>query len=437
MIGWDKWQKDFLECKGDKILCTGRQVGKSEVCSADAVEFAVNNPKTKPIVIIAPLEKQAYSLFSKALAYLQNNYPNMICKKKDKPTQTRIKLTNGVEIYCLPVGANGLNIRFLTIGRLYIDEASRVPSEVYTAVQPALLTTGGDTILLSTLNGAIGDFYECWINKDNAYNSFTRISVNSEFVVTNREISETWTEKQRIGAIQKLEQAKARMSQAEYAQEYLAIAMLDMSRFFKDELIEKCCVLQRRGGISPNKKYYLGCDVAAMGEDDSTIEIVEKVSKDRIEQVENLIESRVYTTQTSEKIIFLQDLYKFKAIGIDDNGVGFGVFSECMTNNKTKAITHSMNNEKRLLDEDGEKSKRLFKVEMYFRMLAWMEQGKIKLLDDKEVIESLKSIQFKLELKPGEATRHVISGNYSHVVEGLIRSIWLAIEDDSLDLWIR
>jgi hypothetical protein len=401
------------------------------------VEYAIANPKTKPIVIIAPLEKQAYSLFSKALAYLQAKYPHMICKKKDKPTQTRIKLTSGVEIYCLPVGANGLNIRFLTIGRLYIDEASRVPSEVYTAVQPALLTTGGDTILLSTLNGAVGDFYECWINKDNAYNSFSRISVNSEEVVKNREICATWTEKQREGAIQKLEQAKSRMSQAQYAQEYLGVAMLNMKRFFPDELIEKCCILKRRGNVFPSRKYYLGCDVAALGEDDTTIEIVEKLSKDRIEQVDSIVDQRVYTTQTSEKIIFLHEKYRFKAIGIDDNGVGFGVFSECLRDRTTKGITRSMNNEKRLLDEDGERSKHLFKTEMYFRMLAWLEQGKIKLLDDQEVIESLKSIQFDLVMKPGEPTRHVISGNFSHIVEGLIRAIWLAIEDESLELWVR
>lgn len=437
MIKYDPWQADFLACKGDKILCTGRQVGKSEVCAADAVEYAVNNPKSKPIVMIAPLEKQAYALFSKALAYLQAHYPNLICKKKDKPTQTRIKLVTGVEIYCLPVGANGLNIRFLTIGRLYMDEASRVPEEVFVAVQPALLTTGGDTILLSTLNGAQGTFYDCWINKDDAYKSFTRFAVNTEDVVNNREICATWTEKQRAGAIEKLEQAKSRMSQAEYGQEYLGIAMLNMSRFFSDELIEKTCVLERRGFVAQDRKYYLGCDVSAMGEDETVVSIVEKSEGEIINQVESIITQRVYTTQTSENIVFLHDKYRFKGIGIDDNGVGFGVFSELLREKSTKRVTVSLNNESRELDDEGEKSKRILKEEMYFRLLAWMEKGRIKLLNDKEIKESLKSIQFKLELKPGQPTRHVISGNYSHCAESIIRAVWLAIEDKTLDLWVR
>jgi len=37
--------------------------------------------------------------------------------------------------------------------------------------------------------------------------------------------------------------------------------MLDMSRFFSNELIEKCCILERRGTVVSGRKYYLGCDV--------------------------------------------------------------------------------------------------------------------------------------------------------------------------------
>ena len=52
-IQLDKWQKDFLETKGDKILCTGRQVGKSTIISQDAGEYAVHNSKKVIMIVMA------------------------------------------------------------------------------------------------------------------------------------------------------------------------------------------------------------------------------------------------------------------------------------------------------------------------------------------------------------------------------------------------
>lgn len=433
MINLDPWQKEFLATIGDKILCTGRQVGKSEVCSIDASEYAVNHPGSKPIVIVAPLEKQAFALFSKTLNYLEERYPNMLCRGKDRPTQSKIKLRNGVEIYCLPVGANGLNIRFLTIGRLYMDEASRIPAEVYTAIQPALLTTGGATILLSTLNGAQGDFYDCWINKDGAYNSFKRFAVNSEEVIENRVISTTWTIEQRESAKIKLSQSKLRMSQAEYAQEYLGIAMLSLGRVFSDELIKKCCVLKREN-ITRGRRLYAGCDVGGVGEDDTTIEIVES-KDDRIKQRENIVMKKVYTTDISQRIKALVVQHDIKRVGVDDGGIGFGVFSELLNMDDTKRKVRALNNSSRPLDAEGEKSKKLLKVEMYMLTLSLMEQGVLTLLDDEELIDSFKSILYDLDIKDRDKTEVRIISTNGHIVEGLIRAVWLAYEDKSLNIW--
>src|SRR3990167_8611144 len=240
----DSWQEKFLETKGDKILCTGRQVGKSVVCSIDAAEYLSKNSKVT-VLMIAPLERQAYALFQKTLAYLVQKYPRMILKGKNKPTLTRVYLNNGSRLFCLPVGTGGLSVRFITVNRLYVDEASRIPEDVWTAVQPALLTTGGDSIYLSSPFGKRGEFYKCWINEDDAYKSFTRFSADSETVVNERTICATWTEQQRDKAIIKLQQAKARMSNREYAQEYLGEFVDSLSNFFPAELIRKCMILPR------------------------------------------------------------------------------------------------------------------------------------------------------------------------------------------------
>jgi len=434
---YDPWQKEFLEHVGDKILCCGRQVGKSEICAKDAGDYAINNPKSKPIVMIAPTERQAYALFEKTLNYLLENFKNWIKMGKERPTQTKITLKSGVRIYCLPVGISGLGIRFLTIGRLYVDEASRIPEDVWTAVTPALLTTGGDTILLSTPFGKKGEFYRTWINKNNAYKSFKRFSIDSEKVVREREICETWTITQREKALIKLEQAKARMSEAMYAQEYMGQFMDSLTQLFPDELLKTTLILKRKTTIITNKKYYLGVDCAGAGKDLNTFEIVEKINKETINQVESITTKKQFTTETTRKIITLEQQYNFKKIGIDDGGVGFGVFSGLMEAKETKRKTIALNNASRETDFEGLKSKTLLKEDMYHETLKLMQEGKLKCLDDEEVFQSLRSVQGEYIIKEGHKPIYRIHGEDTHIAEGIIRAVWLASKDKSLNNFVH
>ena len=431
----DPWQKKFLKTEGDRILCTGRQVGKSVVCSIDAAEYAVNNPRTKPIVMIAPTERQAFALFDKTLQYLTAKYPRLIKMGRDRPTKTKIRLTTGVEIYCLPVGSSGLGIRFLTIGRLYVDEASRMPEEVWSAITPALLTTGGDTILLSTPFGAQGEFYRVWINKDSAYDSFSRFSIDSEKVITERELSSDWNEKQREKAIIFIEQAKRRMSKREYAQEYMGEFVEDLHRWFSDELIKNSCVLKRPGTIKKDKHYYMGCDIARMGEDEGTYEIIDKISRDKMKHVENIVTRKKLTTETEQRIWDLDKQYNFKKIFIDAGAgsLGVSVLDHLLNVDQTKRKVVAIDNAKRQIDRDGAKTK-LLKQDLYDNLRALMEQGKIQLLDDEDVIDSLRSVQYEYVMKDGEPTRLRIFGNYTHIVEGLIRAAW-CVQYKNLNIW--
>ena len=436
-IQLDKWQQDFLDTEGDKILCTGRQVGKSLICAMDASEWAVKNKK-QIVLMIAPTERQSYALFEKTLNYLIDNYRVYIKKGKDRPTKERIILNNGTKIFCLPTGLSGIGIRFLTVGRLYVDEASRVPEDVWTAVTPMLLTTGGDSIYLSTPFGAQGEFHRCWVNKDNAYDSFTRFSVTSEKVIAERPICETWIEKQKILALQKLEQAKARMSKREYAQEYLGEFIDELLRYFSDELLRKCCVLKRREIIIQGKDYYLGVDIARMGEDESTFEIIDKFSRQNLEQVESIITSKTLTTQTEDKIIALNRQYDFQKIYIDagSGSLGVGVFDHLLRFEETRRKVEAINNRARVLDREDKSKVKLLKEDLYDNLRAMMERGEIKLLDDENIIESLRSIQYEYVMKESQPTKLRIFGNYSHIAEGLIRAGWCA-KDKTLNIWIR
>ena len=422
----DSWQKEFLEHDGDKILCTGRQVGKSLICARDAGEWAVKHSK-KTILMIAPTERQSYALFQRTLNYLFETYPKaVVVKGKNKPTSERFFLTNGTVVYCLPTGERGIGIRFLTIDRLYGEEASRIPEDVWTAVIPMLLTTGGSTILLSTPHGKQGEFYRVWSNKDSAYNSFRRFSIDSEKVVSERKICATWTTLQRTKALEKIEQAKARFSKKMFMQEYMGEFVEDLFRWFTDEWIASACTQKRRERIyeDPETNHFMGVDIARMGEDDIVYAIGDRRSKIII-QVESIIERKKLTTETEGKIRLLAQRYNCRMVYIDAGSGTLGVsIMDHLLRTELKKRVKDINNAKRILEYDEDRNPifiKLQKEDLYDNLRALGEQSRIRLLDDDDIKYSLASIQYEYVVKPGQPTRLKIWGDYAHIAEALTR----------------
>lgn len=417
-IELDKWQREVLNTKGNICLCSGRQVGKSTVISIRAGEYAVNN-RNKTILIIARVERQALLLFEKTLSHIYNNYKNYIKTGKDRPTKHTLKLKNGSTIHCLPAGESGYGIRGYTIDQLYADEAAFIPEEVWTAVTPMLATTGGEIVLLSTPHGTNNYFYRC--SKDPKFAQFRLSSENSDHIPKDF-----------------LADEKKRMSQRQYAQEYLGHFLEDLMQFFADNTIRRC-MTSKRTSPKENKRYYMGVDVARMGEDESTFEIVEKTDKDKLTQVENIQTRKTLTTDTTNKILELDNKWKLKKTYIDTTGMGVGVYDQLLQDRKIRRRIESIENSSRGLGLKKSKTpgksvdriKKLLKEDLYNNLLRMMEQNKIKLLDDDEIFQSLKSIQFEYT----ESNKLRIFGNYSHIAEGLIRAAW-CVRDKSLNIYV-
>ncbi len=142
-----------------------------------------------------------------------------------------------------------------------------------------------------------------------------------------------------------------------FAQEYLGEFVNDLLQFFPDDLIKKCMVLKRRKGIIPGRRYYLGVDVAGLGEDECSYEVMEILNNKMIEQRANFTAKRNLTVDTSREIFNMNRQYNFKKIGVDDAGVGFGVWSELMNDERTKFKTIALNNASRSVDKAGVKHK--------------------------------------------------------------------------------
>ena len=429
-LNLDDWQKEILKAQGNILLVSGRQVGKSTIIAKKAGDFATDAPR-KSVLIISATERQAEELFIKCLNYIIDKDERLIMKGKNRPTKHIIKLKNGSIIRCLPTGLAGTGIRGFTIDLLIADEAAFINEEVWLAVTPMLLTTGGDIILVSTPHGRAGYFWRCYNDK-----SFTVFHIKSEEVIKNRAISDSWTEIQRIKALEHLEREKKSMTTLQYAQEYLGEFVEELRQFFNDDIIKRCMIKKRPGMIAREKTYFLGVDVARMGRDECTFEIIDRSDRNKLIHIERIVIKKIYLNEVTNKILELNKLYNFRAIYIDDGGIGVGVFDYLLEREETKRKVVAINNRSRPLDRNEEHKKKILKEDLYNNLLGLMERGEIFLLDDDEIFQSLKSVQYEYNLKESAITKLRIFGNYTHIAEGLIRAAWCN-KDKRLKIWVR
>lgn len=420
-LSLDQWQKDYIAA-WDKncFLLKGRQCGGTTAMSIKVVEMCVHHYEKDEVVLINSLtERQAQLMLAKSLAYAKALYPDLIATGKDKPTMHKLFFKNGAGILCYAAGIEGDSTRGYTLKKIMPDEGSRLGEEYFIASVPTLSVSKGTMDIGSTpsgkkhKDGSLKFFYKCSKDPD-----FKKFYISAEDCPRHDK--------------EFLKKQKVKLSKLAYAQEYLAIFTDELKRLIDDDLIEELCILKRRE-VKREGDYYGGSDIAGFGQDECTYEIFDEVNEDRIEQVENIIENRNYTTDTSKKIINLDKSYDFIKYGVDDGGMGFGVFSELMDDDEMKRKTIGLNNASRLWARDSsgkeikEKSKKLLKEEMYMNLLVLMENKKVWFLDDDEVKISLASLQHE----DGK-----IFGSDDHVAEGIIRALWLATKDKGLNPYI-
>lgn len=424
----DQWQQDVLNTPGNILLLSGRRVGKSEILSIDAAEYAAKN-KNKSILVISHTERQAFWLFEKIIAHLIKHHPKVIIMKgKDKPTKTQCKLVNGTIIRCLPTGTTGNNLRGIPADIIYPDECDYLYSDIWPAITPMLLTTGG-VIRASTTPKDMDGYVYTKMYKNPKFKVF---EVSSQEVMENRPISESWTETQRKEALDHLEEERKTMTKLQYMREYMGQYVTSTLTLFSEALIKSCQQLERPTDIL-KAKYFMGNDIARFGGDSNTFEIFKRTSRELFEQVEHQAKEQQDLIKTAEDIIGLDKIYNFQKIGIDGAGVGAGVFDYLMRFSIGDKV-EDLNNAKKAMDRVDERKKKLMKEEMYTNSLILMEAGKVKLLKDEDIFLSLSRITRDYDAKTGKM---IIKGSFSHIAEGIVRAIYLASQDKSLNLWVR
>ena len=255
------------------------------------------------------------------------------------------------------------------------------------------------------------------------------------------------TEQQRKKAITVLEKERKEKSPLVYGQEYLGLFMEDLQRFYDDEAIEMSLQIDGTQTI-PEGKNYLGCDLARMGGDKSSFEIVRRVDREgdnkaKYYHISSQTASKKLTPWTERKIIDIIKADNCKKAGIDAGAGTLGVsILDHLRETDVKEKIVPLNNREIVIEEKNgkERKQKLLGEDMHINLLSMMQRGEIKLLKTAEVRRSLESFQFEIVDSPGKISRmRIFTTRQSHgdsdIVEGLKRAAWLAKKEITLKLF--
>jgi hypothetical protein len=153
----DPWQAEVLRSTSKSIIlnCT-RQSGKSTVTSVLALHTAIYRPGSL-ILCLSPTLRQSSELFHNVSRFY--GVDPVIPARSE--SALRLELENGSRIISLP--GKEQNVRgYAAVSLLIVDEAARVPDDLYYSIRPMLAVSGGRMIALSTPFGRRGFFFNVW-----------------------------------------------------------------------------------------------------------------------------------------------------------------------------------------------------------------------------------------------------------------------------------
>ncbi len=153
----DPWQLAVLDGRHERLLLNcSRQAGKSTAVAALALAQAVFVPGTQ-VLLVSRSHRQSRLLFRIVLDFYRRMH-RPLCRRQSAED---LELTNDSRIVCLPCREETIR-GYSNVGLLIIDEAARVPDDLFRAVTPMLAVANGRLLCLSTPYGKRGFFYQAW-----------------------------------------------------------------------------------------------------------------------------------------------------------------------------------------------------------------------------------------------------------------------------------
>jgi hypothetical protein len=194
----DHWQAEVLEEDYHHLLLNFcRQAGKSTAVAMLGLGQALFHPGAL-VLLVSRSMRQASELFR----IVKDFHWRLGEPFLERKNASELRLENRSRVVCLPCSESTIR-GYSNVSLVVIDEAARVPDDLYLAVRPMIAVSGGRLIALSTPRGKRGFFYNAW-TKGGA--DWKRIEVPASQVSRLRP--------------EHLEKDRRSMSDAEYRQEY-------------------------------------------------------------------------------------------------------------------------------------------------------------------------------------------------------------------------
>jgi len=170
----DECVQDFLDHQFNVVL-KARQMGLSTLTAAYAA-WMVLFYKHKNVLIIATKLDVAKNIVKKVKTIIRNLPPWLVLPKMVRESVQTLEFSNGSQLHASPTSDSGGRGEALSL--LIVDEAAFIPgfSELWKAILPTV-SEGGKVIVISTPNGASGQYYDIYTGAESGRNQFNPIKI--------------------------------------------------------------------------------------------------------------------------------------------------------------------------------------------------------------------------------------------------------------------
>ncbi len=262
-----------FEANRFNIVLKSRQLGLSTICAAYALWLAIFF-KNKNILVIATKLPTAQN-FTKKVKYALKHLPKWLVLPTFQFNQREIRFSNGSTITAIPTSEDAGRSEALSL--LIVDEAAFIKNfeDIWTGLY-STISRGGRAIVLSTPNGADGQYYRLWKQAEAKQNDFHTICLPW---TVHPDQDQAWYDRETRG-----------MSRRAIAQELCCDFLSSGDTFLQADTLDD----MRRGTVAgqqvlgeprelvrwhraePGKRYVIGADVArGDGNDYSAFHVVQ------------------------------------------------------------------------------------------------------------------------------------------------------------------
>lgn len=363
-----KWQRAYLLDDSRFIVVkTPRQAGKS-TASAIKIIWRAWLFDRQMIIVVAPRFEQAKIIFNKIIELLQQ--PNNIVARTIMEDVLKINYTgqiwfkNGSRIFVLSAAGDIHRIRGYTANMIVVDEAQAIKDEVFALLEPMLISTKGQMILIGTPLDFQGYFYRAWQLANEG-----KIWSKHEGDPFDR----PWLSREEIE--EELRRYKSMYGEIQYMREMLGKFSADEGLFFDLVEVDEVMKLKKRRYPEPDIDYVMGIDPASSGKDETAITILGVRGEGSDMQIEmhwyNTYK-RVWSEVMYREVKETVEVWKPKVVVIDTIGLG-------------EPIAVRLQEELPMTEVIPFKAYGRKRIDMYFDLKYLISQGKILLINDEKI----------------------------------------------------